>query len=971
MKSKIKLEPNFLLDDKNALVSNVNFSTSLGSKQHNFLQSVSISKEYLQNKKIILLRFPRELSISSVDTLLFDSKEIKGIRIRGSDEIYCTYNNTELHTNTFGLLLPLNGNQKNYFAGQCTITVAEKPSEVLFINPKVPFVKNIPEGLRMRFKPYGFKDNHEYIEIFDSDIESKSNLFQHVENVHLKSTAPKKHTYNDCQDDNKRKKIKKAIGIVKRAIEEDNAQRYDEAYKLYIIIDEKSENGKNLIKDKVIQYLDRAETLKDYLKKISEKNVYRSVKISGNELGLGKKKERDGNSDDDDDIDVRKLKSTLENTLILESPNVKWDDIAGLDNAKNALREAVILPIKLPHLFKGNRKPWIGILLYGPPGTGKSYLAKAVATEAKSTFFSVSSSDLVSKWMGESERLVKQLFVMAREKRPAIIFIDEIDALAGTRNDGDSEASRRIKTELLVQMNGVGTDSSGILVLGASNIPWALDPAIRRRFERRVYVPLPDAVSRLKLFKLNIGDTPTQLTVNDFKILVDKTEGYSGSDIAIAVRDAIMEPVRRIYTATHFCYVDCPNGKRLLTPCSPGVLGAQEMTWEKGTADTLLEPMLTMNDFLKALKNTRPTVNSDDLKRYVQFTHEFGLEEIGKRNDGFFVYTKTSLKKNTIILKVPKNKILSPKTSELSYILNDPKMTSVISVCIAYMHEKSLGQKSLWYGYLQIMPNKVDIPKLWNHEKNWLKGTEIDYIGGLDTSELEEVYIKQIRPFVRKNKKILNQTMFTYDNFINAISVVRSRVFEIDKFHNLGLVPFADMFNHRATKEHIHFQTFYEVCKYCGSSTYCDHIKHTQNDYYELIENKTINNTNNQIKNIFINNSLKLNNQEKNIQLYDDTCDVIIYNSPHALDELFNTYGMHGNDVLLSRYGFAIPQNKWDRITMSKTLEKNDINLDRLLWWKLYGKHWAKIVLQNEISILNNTKKKCLNIINKIKNYIY
>ncbi|KAG5439952.1 hypothetical protein PCANB_000234 [Pneumocystis canis] len=215
MKSKIKLEPNFLLDDKNALVSNVNFSTSLGSKQHNFLQSVSISKEYLQNKKIILLRFPRELSISSVDTLLFDSKEIKGIRIRGSDEIYCTYNNTELHTNTFGLLLPLNGsdlyeiyNQKNYFAGQCTITVAEKPSEVLFINPKVPFVKNIPEGLRMRFKPYGFKDNHEYIEIFDSDIESKSNLFQHVENVHLKSTAPKKHTYNDCQDDNKRKKIK-------------------------------------------------------------------------------------------------------------------------------------------------------------------------------------------------------------------------------------------------------------------------------------------------------------------------------------------------------------------------------------------------------------------------------------------------------------------------------------------------------------------------------------------------------------------------------------------------------------------------------------------------------------------------------------------------------------------------------------------------------------------------------------------
>lgn len=232
---------------------------------------------------------------------------------------------------------------------------------------------------------------------------------------------------------------------------------------------------------------------------------------------------KDGDSDDD--VDTRKLKNALASTVILESPNVKWDDVAGLDNAKDALKEAVILPMKLPHLFKGNRKPWIGILLYGPPGTGKSYLAKAVATEAKSTFFSVSSSDLVSKWMGESERLVKQLFAMAREMKPAIIFIDEIDALASIRNEGDSEASRRIKTEFLVQMNGVGTDSDGILVLGASNIPWALDPAIRRRFERRVYVPLPDAIARLKLFKLNIGNISTELTDDDYKILVEKTDG--------------------------------------------------------------------------------------------------------------------------------------------------------------------------------------------------------------------------------------------------------------------------------------------------------------------------------------------------------------------------------------------------------------------------------------------------------------
>lgn len=190
--------------------------------------------------------------------------------------------------------------------------------------------------------------------------------------------------------------------------------------------------------------------------------------------------------------------------IVTETPNVKWDDVAGLDAAKESLKEAVILPIKFPHLFTGKRTPWRGILLYGPPGTGKSYLAKAVATEAKSTFFSVSSADLVSKWMGESERsvcsvrsyvphkvlltmvpsnlrLVRQLFTMAREQKPAIIFIDEVDSLCGTRGEGESEASRRIKTEFLVQMNGVGNDDTGVLVLGATNIPWQLDNAIKRR----------------------------------------------------------------------------------------------------------------------------------------------------------------------------------------------------------------------------------------------------------------------------------------------------------------------------------------------------------------------------------------------------------------------------------------------------------------------------------------------------------
>ncbi|OAX40493.1 AAA-domain-containing protein [Rhizopogon vinicolor AM-OR11-026] len=426
--------------------------------------------------------------------------------------------------------------------------------------------------------------------------------------------------------------LDKAIELVKGAIDDDEKQNYHEAYKQYMnALDyfmlaqkyEKNEKAKVLVRTKIEEYLARAETLKKHLQR-DEKKSRKPVSADGSVNGTAGKGSADS-PDDDKDPDLKKLRAGLSNAILAEKPNVKWDDVAGLEGAKASLKEAVILPIKFPHLFTGKRTPWRGILLYGPPGTGKSYLAKAVATEAKSTFFSVSSSDLVSKWQGDSERLVKNLFEMAREQKPAIIFIDEVDSLAGTRNESESEGSRRIKTEFLVQMNGVGHDDTGVLVLGATNIPWQLDPAIKRRFEKRIYIPLPGPEARKRMFEIHIGTTPCELEPKDYRLLAEQTEGYSGSDISIVVRDALMQPVRKVISATHFKPMQFSSSTMTKwTPCSPGDPDAVEKTWSDVNSDELEEPPLRMADFIKSLENVRPTVTEVDIKRHDDWTKESG-----------------------------------------------------------------------------------------------------------------------------------------------------------------------------------------------------------------------------------------------------------------------------------------------------------------------------------------------------------
>ena len=273
----------------------------------------------------------------------------------------------------------------------------------------------------------------------------------------------------------------------------------------------------------------------------------------------------------------------------------------------------------------------------------------------------MSSSDLVSKWQGESERLVKQMFEMAREAKPSIIFIDEIDSLCTARSEGESESSRRIKTEFLVQMDGVGSVGGGVLVLGATNVPWELDPAMRRRFEKRVYIALPEAHARTGMFKLNLGDTPNDLDESNFQDLGDLSEGYSGSDIAVVVREALMEPLRKCQMAKQFLkdmegkfhpceeYPNCPRCPMQLSSTYVSEVTKQNegntnaasqasslsqcphchairMTLYDVESDKLVVPVVTYRDFQKALTRAHSSVGADELNKFVTWTEEFGQD---------------------------------------------------------------------------------------------------------------------------------------------------------------------------------------------------------------------------------------------------------------------------------------------------------------------------------------------------------
>ena len=209
--------------------------------------------------------------------------------------------------------------------------------------------------------------------------------------------------------------------------------------------------------------------------------------------------------------------------------HTSFKDVVGLEEAKTTVVEVFEYPRRFPSQFTAKTAPkWSGMMLYGPPGTGKTQFARACATELGCAFFSVRVSDIMSRWLGDSEKIVQRLFQRARDKAPSLVFIDEIDALVGTRgSDSESESARRVKTELLTQTEGLDTDpTKRVLLVGATNAPWDMDPALLRRLAQHIFVGLPTKENRVELLR-----QMTDLDAEDLEHVAELTEGYSGSDL--------------------------------------------------------------------------------------------------------------------------------------------------------------------------------------------------------------------------------------------------------------------------------------------------------------------------------------------------------------------------------------------------------------------------------------------------------
>jgi SpoVK/Ycf46/Vps4 family AAA+-type ATPase len=288
-------------------------------------------------------------------------------------------------------------------------------------------------------------------------------------------------------------------------------------------------------------------------------------------------------------------KSSYEELIVTEKPNVKWEGVVGLDPAKKAVKEAIVYPVQRPDLFSLG---WPrGILLFGPPGCGKTLLAAAVATEIDATFVSIDAASIMSKWLGEAEQNVARLFISVRksaiEGKPAIVFIDELDSMMG-KHSNEVGGEIRVRNQFLKEMDGIVDKGKNlhVYVIGATNKPWDLDWAFIRRFQKRILVPLPDHHTRLMMFKLYTANLQLAPDV-DLHELARLSEGFSGSDIRDVNQSAQLKLIGEFF--------------------------------ESGKAnDKLAKPRpLTMDDFRQILEERKPSVSLDMLALYNRWFETF------------------------------------------------------------------------------------------------------------------------------------------------------------------------------------------------------------------------------------------------------------------------------------------------------------------------------------------------------------
>ncbi|PRW20821.1 katanin p60 ATPase-containing subunit A1-like [Chlorella sorokiniana] len=322
----------------------------------------------------------------------------------------------------------------------------------------------------------------------------------------------------------------------------------------------------------------------------------------------------------------------LSRDVLDAAPGVTWDDIAGLDQAKEVLRENVSMPLLMRDLFAAVPclRPLKGVLLFGPPGTGKTMLAKAVATagstaEARTAFINVSASTLASKYRGESEKLVRFLFEIARAVQPCVVFIDEIDSLCGERgSQNEHEASRRMKTELLtqaassssLQIDGMHSGGGGeaaprVMVLAATNYPWQIDEALRRRLEKRIFIGLPAFEERVALLRLKLKGMSLAPDV-DLQDIARRTEGYSGDDIANVCNEAAHNLLRRMLAGRSVNDMTEAERRERQAAIQATMLGGS------GGGG------VSRADFLYALERSNPSCSTADVERHQAFAQTYG-----------------------------------------------------------------------------------------------------------------------------------------------------------------------------------------------------------------------------------------------------------------------------------------------------------------------------------------------------------